>query len=178
MHLLAVAIALLLTPHPETELEACRRLAPKYGAEAEVLMPDGTRCDLLSDQYAIEVDWAEKHHEAVSQAVLYSIWTGRKPAVLLLVTDDSCQTKLYLLRCKLVCERLGIRLFIERSRGQSGCPKAESRKPKAESEGSEAGPLSAFGFPLSALQPALTRASAVASLDDRRLLLLSDHGAR
>ena len=112
---LAWLVAVALAPRGETELEACRRLAPKYAAKVEVVMPDETRCDLLSEEYAIEVDWAHKHHEAVSQAVLYAIWTGREPAVLLLVTDRSPQSKLYLLRAKLVCERLGIRLFIEPS---------------------------------------------------------------
>jgi hypothetical protein len=96
------------------ELSECRRLAPKYAAKVEEVMPDGSRCDLLSAEYAIEVDWAkDKWKEAVGQAVLYAIWTDRKPAVLLLVKDAE-REKVDLLRCRLVCERLGIKMFVEK----------------------------------------------------------------
>ena len=96
----------------ESEVEACRRLAEKYDAEVEVPMPDETRCDLLSDEYAIEVDWATKWAEAIGQTTLYSIWTRRKPAVLLLL-QNADDDKPELLRAALVCERLGITLFVE-----------------------------------------------------------------
>lgn len=100
------------------ELAECRRLAPKYSAEAEVLLPDGSRCDLLSSEYAIEVDWAaSKWKESIGQAVLYAIWMDRKPAVLLLVKDAE-REKVDLLRCRLVCERLGVKMFVERAASQ------------------------------------------------------------
>ena len=34
--------------------------AKKYNAETEVSMPDGTRCDLVTETHAIEVDFADK----------------------------------------------------------------------------------------------------------------------
>ncbi len=99
------------------ELSECRRLAPKYGAKTEVLLPDNSRCDLVTEEYAIEVDWASvKWKEAPAQAVLYSIWTGKKPAVLLLVKDYE-KEKVDLLRCRLVCERLGIKMYVEKAEG-------------------------------------------------------------
>lgn len=84
-------------------------IAETRGWDAEYQMPDGTRCDLVSPKEAIEVEWASKWKEAPAQAVLYSIWTGKEPAVILLVKSKN-DDKLSILRCKLVCERLGIRM--------------------------------------------------------------------
>lgn len=105
-------IVLLLATLLTDERSETLRLAPKYNAQVEVRMPDGTRCDLLNDVYAIEVDFSRKYAESVGQATLYSIWTGRKPAVILLSRGN--EDKLHILRAKLVCERLGVTLFIER----------------------------------------------------------------
>lgn len=111
------------------ELSECRRLAPKYAAQVEVVMPDGSRCDLLTETEAIEVDWAHsKWKEAPAQAVLYAIWTGKKPAVLLLVKDAE-RDKADLLRCKLVCERLGIRMYVEASSPAASPAPAEPPAP-------------------------------------------------
>ena len=49
-------------------------------AEKEVKC-DGGRCDILTDKYAIEVDRARKWHEAIGQAVHYSIALNRKPCI-------------------------------------------------------------------------------------------------
>lgn len=94
-----------------SELENCRRLAPKYAAEVEVRQWDGTRVDLLTDEYAIEVDWAAKWAEGIGQALYYAEITQKKPAVMLLIrsaADDK-----YVYRCQTVCAKYGIRLFIE-----------------------------------------------------------------
>ena len=91
------------------EVEQSRLLAERYGCEREVVLADGSRVDLLSARYAVEVEWCEKWKEAPAQAVLYSAWTGRKPAVILLVgKGDAASEKVSILRCKLVCERMGV----------------------------------------------------------------------
>ena len=94
------------------ELENCRRLAPKYGAETEAVQWDGTRVDLLSDEYAIEVDWCNKWPEAVGQCQWYSIVTGRHPGVVLLIKDKKAEAQ-HIYRATAVCDRLGIRLWLE-----------------------------------------------------------------
>lgn len=94
------------------ELAECRRLAPKYNAEAEVILHDGTRVDLLSDELAIEVDKPEAWQQSIGQAVLYAIHTERKPAVILLVRDPATEYR-HMVRAALVCGHLGIRLFLE-----------------------------------------------------------------
>ena len=108
-----VILLLVVAPaRAETEAEACQRLAAKYDAEVEVVLPDESRVDLLSETTAWEADWAEKWPEAVGQSVLYAIWTDREPGIILLVRDRRAE-KHYLLRCRLVCERLGITMRAE-----------------------------------------------------------------
>ena len=106
-------IALLFTPLDE--LAEAQRLAPKYSAEVEVQLWDRSRCDLLSDEYAIEIDWASKPlkwAEAVGQSLYYAELTGRKPAIILLVEDRERDMK-NVYKCQTVCARVGIRLFVE-----------------------------------------------------------------
>lgn len=96
-------------PIVATEVGHTTRLASTLGYQDEVLMPDRSRCDLLSDTHAIEVEWASKWKEAPGQATLYAIWTGKQPAIYLLVKNWQ-HDRVSILRCRLVCERLGIKL--------------------------------------------------------------------
>ena len=51
----------------------------------EVVMNDGTRCDILTATHAIEVDFAKKWAEAIGQSLHYALHTGKRPAVALIV---------------------------------------------------------------------------------------------
>jgi len=102
-----------------SELEEARRLAPKYHAKTEVVLSDGSRVDLLSDKYAIEVDWAPKWAESIGQSVHYGLLTDRKPAVLLLLKDPVKEWP-ELVRAARVCGHLGIMMFVEQVKGQEG----------------------------------------------------------
>lgn len=95
------------------ETEVCRVLAPKYNAITEAPIWDGTRCDLLNDEYAIEVDWAPKWAEAIGQALYYGITLDRKPAILL-VLKNGIKDRKYAHRAQTVCSKLGIRMYLER----------------------------------------------------------------
>jgi len=46
------------------------------------------RIDLLSSEYAIEVDSPENFHEAIGQALHYAKETGKKPAVAFYILED------------------------------------------------------------------------------------------
>ena len=99
------------------ETDQIKWLAEEYGCECEVVLEDGSRADLVSRDYAVEVEWCEKWKEAPAQAVLYSVWTGKKPAVILLAgKGDAAAEKVSILRCKLVCERLGVKLAVVKAR--------------------------------------------------------------
>jgi hypothetical protein len=63
--LTSIATCLLLTGglfgarlNPESYYQEIA--AKKYNGETEVTMPDGTRCDIVTEKHAIEVDSADK----------------------------------------------------------------------------------------------------------------------
>lgn len=97
------------------ETEWAKVLAPKYQADVEVPVWDGTRCDLLNDDFAIEIDWAYKWAEAIGQALYYAIALDRRPAVLLLMKNGYKDRK-YAHRCQAVCAKFDIKLFLEDAR--------------------------------------------------------------
>jgi len=72
---------------------------------------DGIRVDILTNEWAVEVDWAPKYAEAIGQSLLYALYTKKRPGIVLLVNDFSKENK-YIYRCKLVCERSNIRLWL------------------------------------------------------------------
>ena len=53
------------------------KLAREIGGRVEVVMKDGTRCDILTSSYAIEVDFAKKWAEAIGQSLNYAMHTGK-----------------------------------------------------------------------------------------------------
>jgi hypothetical protein len=57
----------------------------QIGGQAEVRLADGTRVDCLTDEFAIEVDFAPKWAEAIGQSLYYAKLTGRRPGILLIM---------------------------------------------------------------------------------------------
>lgn len=87
--------------------------APVNGKTVEVRTPDGSRADIVSAEYAVEVEWAKKWKEAPAQAILYGIGLNKKPMVLLLVRDPAKEQR-YILRCMVVCAKIGVRMEVHR----------------------------------------------------------------
>ena len=58
------------------------------GMEIEKKLITGGRIDCFNDEFAIEVDWANKWAEAVGQSLYYAGATDRKPAIILLCTES------------------------------------------------------------------------------------------
>ena len=65
------------------------KFAREIGGQIEVVMKDGTRCDILTSTHAIEVDFARKWAEAIGQSLNYAMQTGKRPAVALIVLSPS-----------------------------------------------------------------------------------------
>lgn len=84
-------------------------IADSLGGVAEYRCLDGSRVDVLTDEYAWEVEWCKKWKESIGQALLYSVLTGRKAGVILLLRKKKTEEK-YLLRCAVACACAGIRL--------------------------------------------------------------------
>ena len=81
-----VTIALIANAknlHPEKwyQAEWCKT----NGGQLEVVLPDKTRCDCVTSSHAIEFDFGRKWAEAIGQALYYSIQTGKKPGIVLIL---------------------------------------------------------------------------------------------
>ena len=52
------------------------------------MLKDRTRVDCLTDEYAVEVEFAKKWAEAVGQSLFYAKMTGKKPGIALIMEED------------------------------------------------------------------------------------------
>lgn len=80
-----------------------------YGRERRLW--DKIRVDILTETYATEVDWAPKFAEAIGQSLLYAEYTQKKPGIVLLVDDFEKEAK-YVYRCKIICTKYNISLWL------------------------------------------------------------------
>lgn len=83
----------------------------KFGGVTEYRLEDKTRVDCLLDEYAIEVDFAQKWAESIGQSLYYASQTSRKAAVLLIM-EDMQQDKKYLDRLENVSTQHNIDIWI------------------------------------------------------------------
>jgi hypothetical protein len=78
--------------------------------KTEVVLPDQARVDIVTDTFAIEVDFAHKWAESAGQAIYYSIELNKKAGVLLLV--DGRKDERYIKRLMEVAERCNITVWL------------------------------------------------------------------
>jgi len=90
--------------------EAFNRVCFKGKAKMEVPVKYG-RIDLLSDDYAIEVDKLEKFHEAIGQALHYAKETGKKPAIAIYIVDHQQGDKEKLKYVMWLCDYYKIKVW-------------------------------------------------------------------
>ncbi len=70
----------------------------------EFVLSDKTRIDCLTDEYAIEYDWAHKWAESIGQSLYYARMTGKKPAVAIIMKSPVDEK--YIKRIQLADERI------------------------------------------------------------------------
>ena len=90
--------------------EAFNKVYFKGKAKLEVPVKYG-RVDLLSDDYAIDVDRLEKFHEAIGQALHYAKETGKKPAIAVFILDHEPGDKEKLKYVKWLCDYYEIKFW-------------------------------------------------------------------
>ena len=66
----------------------------------EVRLEDGTRCDLLTDTHAYEIEYDVDWKESIGQTLHYAHVTGRKAGVILIM--HSRHSKRYLAQLKAI----------------------------------------------------------------------------
>lgn len=85
------------------------KLCNQLQGKMEVRLSDKTRIDCLTDEYAIEVDFAKKWAEGIGQSLYYGYMTGKQPAVGLICGKKD---KRFLKRLETVAKRENIKVFI------------------------------------------------------------------
>ena len=91
-----------------------KSLADLIGGEAEYRLRDRSRVDVLTSKYAIEVDWLDKYHEGVGQALHYSYLTGKDPVIALGIKEED-YNKDKLEMAKRVARHNGIAVWVLRA---------------------------------------------------------------
>ena len=72
----------------------------------EVVLPDKTRCDCVTDTHAIEFDFGNKWTEAVGQSLYYSLQPGKKAGVVLIL--ENVKDRKYWIRLKTTIEHFNL----------------------------------------------------------------------
>ena len=112
--LIVVLLFLLTLPvqakhlHYEREYQAA--WAEKNNAEVEVVLDCGARVDCVTEEYAVEFDFANKWAESIGQCLYYALKTNKKPAVVLIMENPEKDEKYYN-RLKAVADKYGITIF-------------------------------------------------------------------
>jgi len=101
--------------HPENFYQ--KLWCDEAGGILEFQLKDRTRVDCLTSQYAIEFDFGSKWAEALGQALHYSLMTGKKPGIVLILENE--KDKKYWGRLNKVIQRYGLKIQVW-SIGRSG----------------------------------------------------------
>ncbi|MDE5615875.1 MAG: hypothetical protein K2I81_03525 [Alphaproteobacteria bacterium] len=88
-----------------------REYVSKYCKGAiEYVLPDRTRVDCLTNEYAIEFDFASKWGQAIGQSLHYAHMTRRLPAIYLILESKKDMRFVEILTP--LCNVYGIKLFL------------------------------------------------------------------
>lgn len=114
--LLVIILAYFLTApivfaaHIHLEKEYQAAWSKKNHGIMEYVLPDKTRVDCVTKEYAIEFDFAKKWEESIGQALYYGLITHKQPAVVLILEHPQSEQK-YLIRLNKVAEKYGIKVW-------------------------------------------------------------------
>ncbi|NRA49520.1 MAG: hypothetical protein HRU12_10345, partial [Phaeodactylibacter sp.] len=64
------------------------------GGETEVRMPDGSRCDIVTEHFAIEADFANKFKESLGQSLNYAFQSNKRAGILLIIEKETDSLRL------------------------------------------------------------------------------------
>lgn len=78
--------------------------------QQEYILNDKARIDCLTDNYAIEFDFASKWAESIGQALYYALSTGKAPGVVLIMENPEKDVK-YLNRLNDVAKKYNIKVW-------------------------------------------------------------------
>lgn len=95
--------------HNHNESSFQKMYCKNVGGILEYELPDKTRADCLTNDYAIEFDFANKWAESIGQALHYGLVTGKKPKVVLILDNKYKKGQMiYFYRVKKIGDEYGI----------------------------------------------------------------------
>jgi len=108
--LLLMLISLTAFSQKKKEVYFQLKFANILNGEIEVVLDDNSRLDILTDTFAIEVDFGKKWAESIGQSLYYSILTGKKAGVLLIL--DGKNENIFLKRLMAVAVKHDITVWV------------------------------------------------------------------
>ena len=87
---------------------------------SEYVLPDSTRVDCLTKEYAVEFDFASKWAESTGQSLYYAKMTDKKPAIVLIMENQGDEK--YYKRARLLADNYNISLFQMKSENNNYQP--------------------------------------------------------
>ena len=72
--------------HPEKYYQS--QWCSERNGKIEKVLPDRTRCDCLTETHAIEFDFGPKWAESIGQSLYYSLQTGKKAGIFLILETE------------------------------------------------------------------------------------------
>lgn len=129
--MIRIIIALLLLPataqaFPEKYYQDA--WCAEHGGQTEVLLADGSRADCVTATHAIEVDFGSKVAEAIGQSLWYSIQTGKRAGIVLILKKPS--DRKYLSRLTRIIEQLDLQIDVWEMQGGNRQKNAAIKLPK------------------------------------------------
>jgi len=112
MKIITLTLLLSITSLAKRESEYQKEWAETNGGQLEYRLPDRTRCDILTETHAIEVDFAPKWSEAFGQALWYSFQTGKKPGIVLILRKKADRKHLIRLESLIQHHQLDIKVWV------------------------------------------------------------------
>lgn len=76
------------------------------GGQAEVVLSDMTRADCITSTHAIEFDFGKKWAEAIGQSLYYSLQTGKRAGVVLIL--ENAKDRKYWIRLNSVIQHFSL----------------------------------------------------------------------
>ena len=90
--------------HPEKWYQ--QKWCKEYSGQLEVVLPDGTRCDCMTDTHVIKFDFGSKWTEAVGQSIYYSLQTDKKAGIVLIL--ETIKDRKYWIRMSITIEHFNL----------------------------------------------------------------------
>ncbi len=87
-----------------------KRWCREQGGRIEVVLPDKTRCDCVTDTHAIEFDFGSGWAEAIGQSAYYSIHTQKKAGIVLIL--ETMKDRKYWIRLNTTIEHFNLPIDI------------------------------------------------------------------